>query len=252
MSSNLFSTLPSDLDPDRLPRHVAVIMDGNGRWATQQALPRIVGHRHGAKTLKDLVRCCQDWGIEALTAYAFSTENWSRPIEEVNFLMLLFERLLRRELAEMQREQVRVSFFGDLLTLPNILQREIHTAMIATENNQGVRLNIAVNYGSRTEITQVCRQIAAQVERGELRSDAISEQLITNALDTSKMPDPDLLIRTSGEIRLSNFLLWQLAYTELYFTDVLWPDFNRVAFHQALLEYQRRDRRFGRVTAASA
>lgn len=252
MPANLFLTLPADLDRDRLPRHVAVIMDGNGRWATQQSLPRIVGHRHGAKTLKDLVRCCKDWGIETLTAYAFSTENWSRPIEEVNFLMLLFERLLRRELAEMQREGVRVSFFGDLSALPNILQREMYAAMIATENNQGVEFNVAVNYGSRTEITRACVQIAARVEQGELHSDEINEQLITNALDTSKISDPDLLIRTSGEIRLSNFLLWQLAYTELYFTDVLWPDFNRVAFHQALLEYQRRDRRFGRVTAVSA
>ena len=252
MSANLFLTLPSDLDRDRLPRHVAVIMDGNGRWATQQSLPRIVGHRHGAKTLKDLVRCCKDWGIETLTAYAFSTENWSRPIEEVNFLMLLFERLLRREFAEMQREGVRVSFFGDLSVLPNILQREMDAAMIATENNQGVKFNVAVNYGSRAEITRVCREITAQVEQKELHSDEISEQLITNALDTSKISDPDLLIRTSGEMRLSNFLLWQLAYTELYFTDVLWPDFNRVAFHQALLEYQRRDRRFGRVAAASA
>jgi undecaprenyl diphosphate synthase len=244
-------TLPIDLDPHCLPRHIAVIMDGNGRWARQRGLPRIAGHRQGAKTLKELLRCCKDWGIGILTVYAFSTENWCRPTEEVNFLMLLFERLLRREMAEMQREGVRISFMGDLSALPKTLQQEMERAIVATAKNQAIQFNIAVNYGSRAEITQVCRQVAEQVQRGELNPADVSEALIAQNLNASPLPDPDLLIRTSGEMRLSNFLLWQLAYTELYFTDTLWPAFDRAAFHQALLNYQGRDRRFGRIAASA-
>ncbi|UBF26703.1 isoprenyl transferase [Kovacikia minuta CCNUW1] len=237
----MLPTLPPDLDRDRLPSHVAVIMDGNGRWAQQRGLPRVAGHRQGAKTLKELLHCCKDWGIGSLTAYAFSTENWCRPTEEVNFLMLLFERLLRQEVAEMQREGVRISFIGDLSALPDTLQREVRRAIVATANNQTVQFNLAVNYGSRAELTQVCRQIVEKVRQGNLNSSEVTESLIAQYLNPSNLPDPDLLIRTSGEIRLSNFLLWQLAYTELYFTDTLWPDFDRAAFHQALLAYQGRD-----------
>jgi len=250
MSSN-FLSLPADLDRHRLPKHVAVIMDGNGRWAAQRGLPRIAGHRQGAKTLKELLRCCNDWGIQALTAYAFSTENWCRPTEEVNFLMLLFERLLRRELVEMQRENVRLSFIGNLSALPSSLQTEIQTAIAATATNQGIQFNVAINYGSRAEITQICRQIGEQIQQGTLDSANVDEALISNHICLAGMPDPDLLIRTSGEMRLSNFLLWQLAYTELHFTDTLWPDFDRTAFYQALLAYQNRDRRFGRVAASA-
>lgn len=241
------SQLPADLDPQRLPQHVAVIMDGNGRWAKRRALPRIVGHRQGAQALKALLRCCKDWGIQSLTAYAFSTENWRRPITEVDFLMTLFERLLRQELIELQRQGVRISFLGDLSALPRSLQQEMEFAMATTEKNQDIYFNVAVNYGSRDEMTRACRSIAQQVEHQEIAVEDINEDLIAQHLYTFHTGDPDLLIRTSGEMRLSNYLLWQLAYTELYFTDKLWPDFDRSAFHQALLNYQERDRRFGNI-----
>lgn len=243
-------TLPLDLDRDRLPRHVACIMDGNGRWAKARSLPRIAGHRQGARSLKDLVRCCQDWGIPTLTVYAFSTENWQRPLPEVEFLMRLFERLLRKELAEMRREGVRLQFLGDLSALPATLQTAMGHACKTTAHNRGVTFNVAVNYGSRREITRACQALAAQVQQGRLQPADIDETALSRQLYTLDGPDPDLLIRTSGEQRLSNYLLWQLAYTELYFTDRYWPDFDRVAFHEALLAYQQRDRRFGKVTTA--
>ena len=245
MTSPTLKTLPTDVDPQYLPKHVAVIMDGNGRWATSQGLPRVAGHRRGARVLKELLRCCKDWGIAELTAYAFSTENWRRPTEEVDFLMVLFERLLRKELAEMHREGVRVTFLGDLSELPSSLQAEMRRSMAETANNQAVHLNVAINYGSRHEIASACRRVAEQVHRGELTPDAVDENLVAQHLYTTGGHDPDLLIRTSGEKRLSNFLLWQMAYAEMYFTDTFWPDFDRAAFHQALLAYQNRDRRFG-------
>jgi undecaprenyl diphosphate synthase len=250
MTSKLFSNLPADLDPHRLPQHVAVIMDGNGRWATSKGLPRIAGHRQGAKTLKELLRCCKDWGIKALTVYAFSTENWRRPTQEVDFLMRLFEQMLKRELAQMHREGVRISFIGDLSFLPKSLQVEMQHSMTQTLQNQAIHFTVAVNYGSRNEITKACLQIAELVERGELNSQEVNENLVAQYLDTAGTSEPDLLIRTSGEVRLSNFLLWQLAYTEMYFTDILWPDFDRMAFYQALLSYQKRDRRFGKLNAS--
>jgi undecaprenyl diphosphate synthase len=245
----MLSQRPIDLDPQQLPQHVAVIMDGNGRWAKNRGFPRIVGHRQGAKTLKDLLRCCKDWGIPALTAYAFSTENWQRPLQEVEFIMRMFERLLRRELAEMKREGVRISFIGDLSALADSLRQEIETAIAQTAHNHDIHFTIAVNYGSRAELTQACRRIAEQVQQGTLQAEAVNEALIERHLYTSGTPDPDFLIRTSGEQRVSNYLLWQLAYTEFYFTETFWPDFDRAAFHQALLYYQGRDRRFGKVAA---
>ncbi|MEL6163891.1 MAG: isoprenyl transferase [Cyanobacteria bacterium J06641_2] len=244
------SNLPADLNSQNLPAHVAVIMDGNGRWATQQKLPRIAGHRQGAKTLKELLRCCKDWGIQILTAYAFSTENWRRPTEEVDFLMLLFEKMLRRELGEMHREGVRINFVGDLSELPKSLQNEMQRSMLETSNNSDVQFNVAVNYGSRKEIISACRRVAELVEKGEIKPENIDEDLITKNLYTANTPAPDLLIRTSGEKRLSNFLLWQMAYSEMYFTDILWPDFDREAFKEAILSYQNRERRFGKVKAA--
>ena len=241
------SNLPADLNSQNLPTHVAVIMDGNGRWATQQKLPRIAGHRQGAKTLKELLRCCKDWGIKILTAYAFSTENWRRPTEEVDFLMLLFEKMLRRELGEMHREGVRINFIGDLTELPKSLQNGMQRSMLETSNNNDVQFNVAVNYGSRKEIISACRQVAELVEKGEIKPENIDEDLITKSLYTADIPAPDLLIRTSGEKRLSNFLLWQMAYSEMYFTDILWTDFDREAFKEAILSYQNRERRFGKV-----
>ncbi|NJL82113.1 MAG: di-trans,poly-cis-decaprenylcistransferase [Chloroflexaceae bacterium] len=236
--------LPPDLDPNRLPQHVAAIMDGNGRWAQQQGWPRILGHQRGVDALKELLRCCKDWGIPALTAYAFSTENWGRPLEEVEFLLTLFERVLRRELQEMQAEDVKIRFVGNLTALPASLQGEIKRAMLATAQNQGIALTVATNYGGRQEILQACREIALAVAAGELRPEEIDEALFEQHLYTAGLSHPDLLIRTSGELRISNFLLWQLAYAEIYVTPTLWPDFNRVQFHKALFAYQQRERRF--------
>ncbi|MEQ9368727.1 MAG: isoprenyl transferase [Coleofasciculus chthonoplastes F3-SA18-01] len=243
----ILKELPSDLDQERLPKHVAVIMDGNGRWAKRRGIPRIMGHRRGVDTLKQLLRCCDDWGIQALTAYAFSTENWGRPIEEVEFLMTLFERVLMRELQEMMEENVCIQFVGNLTALPQSLQNQIERAMTQTQNNTGIQFTVATNYGGREEILQACRAIATQVQHGQLQPDDIDEALFSRHLYTANIGDPDLLIRTSGEMRLSNFLLWQMAYAEFYITDAFWPDFDREAFHQALIAYQKRERRFGKV-----
>ena len=239
--------LPPDLKRERLPRHVAVIMDGNGRWAKRQGLPRIMGHKRGVDALKDLLRCCKDWGIQALTAYAFSTENWGRPLEEVDFLMSLFERVLRKELREMLQENVQLRFVGNLNALPQSLQSEISRSMADTQHNRDVRFTVATNYGGRQEIMHACRAIAEQVQQGLLQPEQIDEALFERHLYTAGTCDPDLLIRTSGEMRISNFLLWQMAYAEIYITETLWPDFDRSEFHRALCSYQQRDRRFGKV-----
>ena len=239
--------LPPDLDGQNLPNHVAVIMDGNGRWAKSRGLPRIRGHQKGVDALKDLLRCCKDWGIPALTAYAFSTENWGRPLTEVEFLMTLFERVLRRELAEMMAENVQIRFVGNLAALPPSLKAEIDHSMQSTQNNQGIKFTVATNYGGRQEIIQACRAIATKVERGLLHSEDINEELFETYLYTSGLAPVDLLIRTSGDMRISNFLLWQIAYGEIYVTPTLWPDFDRRGFHQAVLNYQQRERRFGKL-----
>ncbi|MGL4619984.1 MAG: polyprenyl diphosphate synthase [Chroococcidiopsis sp.] len=239
--------LPLDLEKEKLPRHVAVIMDGNGRWAKKQGLPRIMGHKRGVDVLKDLLRCCRDWGIQALTAYAFSTENWGRPLEEVEFLMTLFERVLRKELQEMLEENVQIRFVGDLEALPRSLQSEIERSMAETRSNRGIRFTVATNYGGRQEILHACRAIAQQVQQGLLQPEEIDKEIFERHLYTTGISDPDLLIRTSGEMRISNFLLWQMAYAEIYITESLWPDFNRTEFHRALAAYQQRERRFGKV-----
>ncbi|MFM7405996.1 MAG: isoprenyl transferase [Cuspidothrix sp.] len=239
--------LPLDLNKELLPQHVAVIMDGNGRWAKRQGLPRIMGHKAGVDALKDLLRCCRDWGIKALTAYAFSTENWKRPQEEVEFLMNLFQRVLRQELREMVEENVQIQFVGNLSALPQALQTEISRSMAQTKDNRSIRFTIATNYGGRQEILQACRAIAQKVKEGLLQPEDISEEVFEAHLYTAGVADPDLLIRTSGEMRLSNFLLWQMAYGEIYITDTLWPDFDRKEFHSALRAYQQRERRFGKI-----
>ncbi|MDX2256463.1 MAG: isoprenyl transferase [Pseudanabaenaceae cyanobacterium bins.39] len=247
MTAKLLQTLPTDLDRQRLPQHIAVIMDGNGRWAKQRGLPRIAGHRQGVDALKEMLRCCKDWGIASLTAYAFSTENWGRPAQEVDFLMVLFEQMLRRELDEMCQEGVRISFVGDFESLPKSLRNEIERSQQATINNQAIHFTVAINYGSRREILKVCRQIASAAKSGEIDPENIDENLFEQYLDTAGTHHPDLLIRTSGEMRLSNFLLWQMAYTEMYFTNIFWPDFDRHELHQALVNYQDRQRRFGKL-----
>lgn len=239
--------LPLDLKRELLPKHVAVIMDGNGRWAKRQGLPRVMGHKAGVDALKDLLRCCQDWGVQALTAYAFSTENWKRPKDEVDFLMTLFQRVLRQELREMVEKNVQIKFVGDLQALPIVLQEEISRSMEETKNNRGIQFTVAKNYGGRQEILQACRAIADRVKEGLLQPDEIDEAVFESHLYTAGSCDPDLLIRTSGEMRISNFLLWQIAYAEIYITETFWPDFDRSEFHRALCAFQQRERRFGKV-----
>ncbi len=247
VQSTKLEYLPSDLKKELLPKHVAVIMDGNGRWAIGRGLPRIMGHKQGVNILKDLLRCCQDWGIKALTVYAFSTENWGRPKEEVEFLMTLFGGVLRQELGEMLQENVKISFVGNLQALPNALQSEISRSMEETKHNRGIYFNVATNYGGREEILQACRAIAKKVDQGIIQPSEIDQAIFEHHLYTAPNCDPDLIIRTSGEMRLSNFLLWQLAYSEIYFTETLWPDFDRSEFKKALSAYQQRERRFGKV-----
>jgi undecaprenyl diphosphate synthase len=237
--------LPACLDPARLPAHVAVIMDGNGRWALQRRLPRMMGHRAGVEALKRTLRLCSDWGIRALTVYAFSTENWNRPGEEVSFLMTLFERVLARELEALERERVRIRFLGDLEQLPPGLQELIAAAMARTAENTGIHFNVCTNYGGRRELVQAARRLAERAARGELDPTAIDDSHFEAELLTAGEVDPDLLIRSSGEYRISNFLLWQLAYAEIHITDVLWPDFDESALLRAMLDYQGRQRRFG-------
>ena len=236
---------PAEINPQRLPAHVAVIMDGNGRWAQSRGLPRVMGHRAGVEALKATLRRCSDWGVKALTAYAFSTENWSRPGDEVNFLMTLFERVLERELQALEAERVRIRFLGDLEPLPSRLQSLIEEATQRTASNDGIHFNVCTNYGGRHELVIAARRLAERAASGELDPSEIDEHTLAGELFTAGEIDPDLLIRTSGEHRISNFLLWQLAYAEIHVTDVLWPDFDREALVGAFLDYQSRTRRFG-------
>ena len=236
---------PAEINPQRLPAHVAVIMDGNGRWAQSRGLPRVMGHRAGVEALKATLRRCSDWGVKALTAYAFSTENWSRPGDEVNFLMTLFERVLERELQALEAERVRIRFLGDLEPLPSRLQSLIEEATQRTASNDGIHFNVCTNYGGRHELVVAAKRLAERAASGELDPSEIDEHILAGELFTAGEIDPDLLIRTSGEHRISNFLLWQLAYAEIHVTDVLWPDFDREALVGAFLDYQSRTRRFG-------
>ena len=220
-------------------------MDGNGRWAKARGLPRVVGHQAGVEALKSTLRQCSDWGIGALTAYAFSTENWSRPGDEVNFLMTLFEGVLQKELRSLEEEQVRIRFLGDLDGLPEKLQDLIEDATERTAKNSGIHFNVCTNYGGRRELVRAAQRLAKQAATGMIDPEAIDENSFARELFTAGDQDPDLLIRTSGEYRISNFLLWQLAYAEIHVTDVFWPDFNADVLKQALLDYQGRNRRFG-------
>lgn len=240
-----FQQISPELNPRFLPQHLAIIMDGNGRWATQRNMPRTIGHSQGARTLKNLLRCCSDWGIKALTVYAFSTENWQRPLDEVNFLMMLFERMLQQELAEMHSKGVKINFLGDLTALPITLNKLVQQVIELTQYNGGIQFNVAINYGGRADITKACQEIAQEVQQGTMQIADITEVAIEQHLSTKGQTAPDLMIRTSGEMRLSNFLLWQLAYTEMYFTDTLWVDFDRQELQKALIIYQQRTRRFG-------
>ena len=241
------SPLPKGLDRLRMPDHIAIIMDGNGRWAKAKGLPRTLGHTAGVESLKNTLRLCNDWGIGALTVYAFSTENWSRPSEEVNVLMTLFERVLKSELTNLKLEEVKINFLGDLDPLPIALKDLINESVESTSNNKGIHFNVCTNYGGRRELVLAAQKLAERSVKGELDPSLIDENAFASELFTASEVDPDLLIRTSGEKRISNFLLWQLAYAEIHVTDVLWPDFNADALTKALLDYQSRRRRFGGV-----
>lgn len=230
---------------EQLPSHIAIIMDGNGRWAKKRSLPRVAGHHEGMKTVKKITRIANEIGIKTLTLYAFSTENWKRPKVEVEFLMRLPEEFLGTYLPELIEQNVQVQMMGNIELLPEHTKRAIKKAMDQTANNDGLILNFALNYGSRDEIVQAVQQIVHKVQEGKFSSNEISEELLNSYLMTKNLSEPDLLIRTSGEVRLSNFMLWQLAYTEFWFTDTLWPDFNEACFMDAIENYQKRNRRYG-------
>lgn len=233
------------IDPARVPRHLAIIMDGNRRWARERALPHVLGHKAGVKSLKAVVECCIDLGVEVLTVYAFSVENWRRSQKEVEILLRLFEYYSRREREDLRRNGVRMRIIGRMDSLPERLCREFRETEAYTGSNSRLTLNLAVNYGSREEILSAVRGIAKDVQAGRLAPEEIDETLFSRRLYTQDLPEPDLLIRTSGEQRISNFLLWQSAYTEFYFSPRYWPDFDRKELLLAVIDYQGRERRFG-------
>jgi undecaprenyl diphosphate synthase len=239
--------VPDELDLNAIPAHVAFIMDGNGRWAKKRLMNRVKGHEQGAQTVKEVVTTCRQLRLDVLTLYAFSTENWARPKEEVKALMYLLKRFLKKETEELRDKDIRLNIIGQIERLPEDVRREAEQAMAATEKNSAMILNLALSYGAREEITRAVQQIAAKVRSGTLEDKDITDQTISDHLYTAGMPDPDLIIRTSAEFRLSNFLMWQAAYSELAFTPTLWPDFTRQEFYQILIDYQQRDRRFGKV-----
>ena len=237
-------TLARAIDPGRLPAHIAIIMDGNGRWARRRGLPRVAGHKAGVDPVRTTVDTCARLGIQALTLYAFSMENWKRPRTEVDTLWRLLKLYLLAELAEMKRHDIRFTAMGRLDALPDFVRAELDAAIRSTESNRGLQLNLAINYGGRAELVDAVKTLVEDARRGAIE---IDEAAISERLYTAGMPDPDLLIRTSGEMRVSNFLLWQIAYAELYVTETLWPDFSRAELLRAILEFQKRDRRFGGI-----
>lgn len=233
------------LATDNVPKHIAIIMDGNGRWARKRGLPRIAGHHTGMKTVKRIVMEADRLGVKYLTLYAFSTENWKRPKDEVDFLMKLPQQFLEIELEELVEKNVQVRMMGHKENLPSFTLNAVEEAITKTANNTGLVLNFALNYGGRREMLEAIKEIAADVQDGRLSTEQIDEQLLSSRLLSGDIPDPDLLIRTSGELRLSNFMLWQLAYSEMWFTNVYWPEFNETHLQEAIQEYQRRARRYG-------
>jgi len=243
--------LAQAIDPARLPAHIAIIMDGNGRWAGRRLMPRVAGHKAGIVPVRTSVETCARLGVKALTLYAFSVENWKRPRHEVETLWRLLRYYLKQELPDLQKNDIRLQAIGRLDALPHQVRRELESAVDATSNNRGLLVNLAINYGGRAEIVDAVNSILEMARLdGSIHSLKIDEDLIATSLYTSSCPDPDLLIRTSGEMRISNFLLWQIAYSELYVTETLWPDFTRTDLLQAVLDYQKRDRRYGGLSAA--
>ncbi|NIK10821.1 isoprenyl transferase [Alkalibacillus sp. S2W] len=234
-----------EISSDNIPQHIAIIMDGNGRWAKKRALPRVAGHREGMKSIEKVVKRASNLGVKALTLYAFSTENWKRPHSEVEFILKLPSQFLDTYLPGLKENNVKITTIGDFASLPDFTQKAVNQAIEETKNNDGMSLILALNYGSRKELVEATKQIAQDVQENSLQIDEIDENVIEQHLLTYTVPDPDLLIRTSGEKRLSNYLLWQLAYAEFYFTDQLWPEFDENALDEAIKEYQHRKRRFG-------
>jgi undecaprenyl diphosphate synthase len=237
--------MKSAIDLGNLPKHIAVIMDGNGRWAKRQGAARVFGHRNAIKAVREVTEGCAELGIKYLTLYAFSTENWNRPKYEVDALMTLLVHTIRDEIKTLMDNNVRLATIGHTESLPTDCQRELQEAMTATEQNTGLTLVLALSYSGRWEILEAVRQLTTEVQAGRLTANEIDETIFSKYLTTSNIPDPELMIRTSGEMRISNFMLWQLAYSELYMPDVLWPDFRREHLYEAILNYQQRERRFG-------
>ena len=244
---NTINDLSKRIDKQKVPEHIAIIMDGNGRWATKKGLPRKYGHKRGVSVLKEILKTSKKLGCKVLTVYAFSTENWTRPTKEVNFLINLFSEVLTNEIEEIHEELTKIKFIGDLTPFPETLKKIISSSESLTKNNNKFLLNVCVNYGGRQEIVKVAKELAFKSSSGEIKPSEVNEELFNSELLTQGIKDPELLIRTSGEKRLSNFLLWQLAYSEIYITDLLWPDFNEYEFHKAIVDYQSRNRRFGGI-----
>ncbi len=241
-------SLKEKINKDRIPAHVAIIMDGNGRWAKNRGLERIFGHQHAVQSVRDVTEAAAEIGVKYLTLYAFSTENWGRPQAEVDALMDLLVRSLENETPTLNKNNIQLKVIGDLSRLPKSVYNRLQACIKETSVNTGMSMVVALSYSSRWEMTNAMQQIAGKIEKGEISASDVTETLISSELVTSFMPDPDLLIRTSGELRISNFLMWQLAYSELYFTDVNWPDFRKKDFLEAILSYQARERRFGKTT----
>ena len=231
-----------------VPRHIAIIMDGNGRWAKQRLQPRFMGHRAGVRAVEGVVKHCVASGVEVLSLFAFSSENWRRPGKEVELLMELFSHALDNQVKRLHKNNIRLNVIGDISRFSDTLQQKIHAAQSLTKNNTSLIINIAANYGGRWDLTQALQKLAKQVADGERSADSLTEEDIASELITADLPEPDLFIRTGGEQRISNYLIWQLAYTELYFTDTLWPEFNARALDQAIEWYGKRERRFGRTS----
>ncbi len=241
-----------NLNPDTLPSHIAVIMDGNGRWAKKRLMNRVKGHEKGSQTVRSVVTACRELGIGTLTLYAFSTENWARPKSEVKALMTLLKKFIISEKETLIKNHIRLNIIGQVHRLPLDVQKEVQATMAATKNNKKMLLNLALSYGSREEITTAVKKIAEKVSSNQLRLEDITQDLISDHLYTNSMPDPDLIIRTSGEYRLSNFLMWQAAYSEIYISDTLWPDFSKEELISILKNFQERDRRFGKVACSTS
>lgn len=241
------ATLRDKIDFSNLPQHIAVIMDGNGRWAKQKGAARIFGHRNAVQSVKEIIEGCGELGIKYLTLYAFSTENWGRPKEEVDGLMELLVNTLQKEIHSLLENKVKLKLIGEISSLPKICQMNLKEAVETTKNNTGLNLLLALSYSGRMEIVKAAKKIADQVKNGTLDPTQVNEQLFEDNLETNGIPDPELLIRTSGEMRISNFLLWQIAYTEFYITPKLWPDFRKEDLYEAICAYQKRERRFGKV-----